>query len=357
MSDVSPQPFRLHSLPLPARLVIAVFLVSVGIGYFSALVQLHFQGATPGHLLPGFAEVERTYSIAQGAQPMSQLEQLLQAPVQTKEPFNGGGSMSPAFAEKSQGWNKALRRAPDKDRLWAERDGERLAVLQWIRSGPDKNAWRRNAFPLPAELADHPITADYVAEGPAGKSVKIQELVKDRCLSCHATDSDRSDNARQIAPMDSFEDIQARCKTTSTGGMSLTKLAQTTHVHLLGFAMLYGLTGLLFSFTSYPRAVRLVLAPLPLVAQLADISCWWLARLDPAYSHVIIFTGGIVAAGLFLHILGCLFDLFRGAGKLAVLGLIVAGLLGLLVLKHQVIDKFLKSETEKGDTAAAEAGG
>ena len=66
-------------------------------------------------------------------------------------------------------------------------------------------------------------------------------------------------------------------------GMSLSKLAQTTHVHMLGFSMLYGLTGLLFAFTSYPVFVRVLIAPLPLLAQIIDISFWWLARLDEPY--------------------------------------------------------------------------
>src|SRR5262245_40016052 len=42
MSDTSPR-FVLRNLTLAPRLVIAIFLVSVGVGYFSALVQLHFQ--------------------------------------------------------------------------------------------------------------------------------------------------------------------------------------------------------------------------------------------------------------------------------------------------------------------------
>ena len=42
--------------------------------------------------------------------------------------------------------------------------------------------------------------------------------------------------------------------------------------------MLYGLTGLVVSLTSYPGGLRGVLAPLPLVVQFAVIGCWWLAR-------------------------------------------------------------------------------
>jgi hypothetical protein len=93
--------------------------------------------------------------------------------------------------------------------------------------------------------------------------------------------------------------------------MSLAKLAQTTHVHLLGLAVLYGLTGLIFSFTSYSNRARVLFGPLPLVAQLGDIGCWWLARLDPVFAQAILITGGLVALGLAIHILGSLWDLFR----------------------------------------------
>src|SRR3954469_10988110 len=56
--------FTLRQLPLPARLVIATFLMAVGVGYTSALVQMHFaqanKAAGPGSAkepMPTFADV------------------------------------------------------------------------------------------------------------------------------------------------------------------------------------------------------------------------------------------------------------------------------------------------------------
>ena len=43
--------------------------------------------------------------------------------------------------------------------------------------------------------------------------------------------------------------------------------------------MLYFLTGVLFALTNYRGFVRFFIAPAPLLAQFADIACWWLARL------------------------------------------------------------------------------
>ena len=46
------------------------------------------------------------------------------------------------------------------------------------------------------------------------------------------------------------------------------RLTQSTHAHLLTFAVLFALTGLTFAFTSYWGIVRCVLAPAVLVVKL-----------------------------------------------------------------------------------------
>ena len=91
-----PDRLVLRNLNVPARLAIAAFLVSVGVGYFSALVQLHFQHASPGKLLPEPNDAADTYY---GRTGMSQLERLLV--VDEGKPFNGSGSMRQTFTTKS----------------------------------------------------------------------------------------------------------------------------------------------------------------------------------------------------------------------------------------------------------------
>lgn len=83
------------SWDLPLRLIAAAFLCSVGVGYISALVNLHFQEASPGNPLPGPEDVIRVYH---GSEKSSQLLRLLKAP--DSLPFNGSGSMAAAFNKK-----------------------------------------------------------------------------------------------------------------------------------------------------------------------------------------------------------------------------------------------------------------
>jgi hypothetical protein len=363
MNDPTSWPrYRLRDLPLSARLVLATFLISVGVGYFSALVQLHFQVASPGELLPTVADTTTAYHGDLSA--MSAIERLLTA--DERKPFNGKGSMRAAFFRESTGWDTALRKLarkmeaetkakPDEaaveQALRKERELEINGLLQWIHAGAKEADYNADEFvlkadSLPVGLRDLKLSNAFVETDPKGDvTVKIKTVIDRRCVRCHATAKETS---AADAPLHSYESIQPYLRPERRGGMGLARLAQTTHVHLLGFAMLYGLTGLLFALTSYPRALRLVVAPLPLVAQMIDIGCWWLARFDPTYAHLISITGAIVAAGLGLHVVLTLFNLFGRAGRVVLALLLIAAAGGGFVFVDRVIGPYLIQEKAAG---------
>jgi hypothetical protein len=341
----------LRDLPLASRLVLAVYLVAVGIGYFSGLVQLHFQRAASGKLLPGLEENVEAFH---GKSGVSQIERLLSA--EENKPFNGEGSMKPAFLTKSAGWARALRQlqkdkkidaAEAEKELRAERDGERLALLDWVRSGATKSEYEKDDHPLPAAFNGQAISAEYLVKDANDEPVlphrvKVQSILNDRCVRCHSADKGGTP-AR--FPLDSYEDVQAYCEPTFAGGMSLVRLAQTTHVHLLGFSVLFCLTGLIFSFTHYATWVRCLFGPLTLLAQLGDIACWWLSRADPRFTEVVMITGGVVALSLLVQIVGGLWALFGPRGRLVLVMLFALAAAGAVLLKSGVIDPYLARES------------
>src|SRR5882672_10714506 len=97
--------FVLRDLPFSARLTLACFLIAVGLGYLSALMQLHHQHTSPGEVLPSSNDVVRIFHGTVG--PLrSKFEQLLEADENLA--FNGTGSMAAAFTKRSEGWNKAI---------------------------------------------------------------------------------------------------------------------------------------------------------------------------------------------------------------------------------------------------------
>jgi hypothetical protein len=361
MNSLSPTRLVLRDLPLAVRLTLSAFLISVGIGYLAALVQLHLQHAPPGSLLPSGKDAVAIFH-GSDKKPQSHMEALLTA--DENRPFNGQGQMSAAFTKKSTRWQQAIAKRAKKlngdeaaaeAELRKERDGERLSLLAWVRAGGNKEAYENDAFPLPADLKDHPITEDYLDNANGASALKVKSLITDRCVRCH---TGGGGVGAQRFPLDTFDQIETHLEVReSSGAMSLPKLAQSTHVHLLGFAMLYGLTGLIFAFTGYPSLARCLLAPLPLVAQMVDIGCWWLARLEapfgPYFAMFIPVTGGIVAVGLLLHIVLSLFDLYGKVGKtvlVLLLGGVIAG--GVALDVKGKISNYLDSE--KAPAAASE---
>src|SRR5262245_17887978 len=106
MSVETPDRLSLRRLPFPARLVLSAFLICVGIGYVSALVQLHFQHAKPGQMLPSGQEAADLYHGKPAPKAISQIERLIDADPNLK--FNGSGQMRNAFFHEGKGWEKAL---------------------------------------------------------------------------------------------------------------------------------------------------------------------------------------------------------------------------------------------------------
>jgi hypothetical protein len=370
-----PRHLLLRNLPFAARLTLAVFLCSVGIGYASALVQLHFQHAAPGQALPTGDDAVKVFSGDRGPRPRSRIETLVDADEHL--PWNGHGQMAAAFFAKSADWKSAIkarakalagrgRDTPDmaqgEGQLRKERETERQALLEWIRAGASKADYQQDRFCLPDSMADRPLADAFVVkEGddkPAEpRAVKIRTVITQRCARCHTTGDSEDASAAQY-PLDSYEHLKPYVTVQQSSGMSLTKLAQTTHVHLLGFSVLYGMTGLILAFSSYPRVLRVLVAPLPLAAQVVDISFWWLARLDdpygPMFARAIVVSGAVVAVGLGLHIVLGLFDLFGRLGK-AVLVLLLAAAVGGAYFAHEmVIAPYLAQEGQPANGSAKE---
>jgi hypothetical protein len=352
-----PQRFTLRDLSLPARLVLSAFLISVGVGYLSAMVQLHFQqSGRNGVHLPTKENVIETFH---GKKDLtSRLVQLVTAPESLK--FDGNGTMAPAFFKTDGGkFRQAIKTRPEAE-VRAEREGERAAILAWIKDGVRKEYYMEDGFPLPADLKDGPLTEKYSNAGKA----KVRSIFTDRCVRCHhPTDGE---GAAMNFPLDNYDAIAKYAK-VGRGFMSIEKLTQSTHAHLLSFAVLYCLTGLIFAFTSYPALIRGVVGPLVLVAQVADVSCWWLARIEgplgEQFAVAIMYTGGVVGAGLAIQIVFGLFNMYGLKGKIVLLLLAAALGYGGYMAYEQVIAPHLAEESaafkaanEEAEKAKKEAG-
>jgi hypothetical protein len=334
MHDTSER-FTLRQLPLPAKLVVSVFLCSVGLGYFSALIQLHFKQADAGTFMPTPKNVIRAYHGDEPAYPLVSV-------INGDEKRWNAKNMRAAFFHKSEDWDKSQEAA-----LRPEREAERQLVLAWLKAKAPKEAYDVDEFPLPKGFES--ITVEYKAEKE--NHGKLTSVLKNRCVRCHGPGGEKED-----VPLDTYAAINKLMQAEPEGRLSAEKLAQSTHAHLLTFCLLFGLTGLVFSFSSYPVWFRCFLAPLVLTMQVIDVGCWWLARIDgplgEMFALAILFTGGLVGSGLFFQIVLSLFNMYGARGRAVLVGLFLAAGAGAFVGKTMFLDKYLEEEKK----AAAQKG-
>ena len=372
MSAPAATSFSLRDLPLPAKLVITCFLLAVGLGYTSAMVQLHFADSKSGQPMPTVADVVLKFTgkkwlTSDPPRPKSRLEELITGPHEgelTKQ------NMTPAFFGKDGGEFNRLKngRAADATaNLTAEREGEIAAVVAWIQAPPEEQqrAYEEDRFALPTDLETRPITQAFVHAVKPVKTIRIKAILTERCARCHGPNE-----AMAKIPLNTLDGLREymhappAVKVPEGGGwvqvtqpIGLSDLTRSTHAHLLSFAVLFSLTGLVFAFTSYPTTMRCVLGPWTLVAVVTDVAFWWLARMctdmGPYFAMGVIATGAAVGMGLGAQITLSLWNMYGPRGK-AVIGLmflagaVIAGLVFFNQIKPGLDKK--REELEKTKT-------
>lgn len=340
MTEANPR-FTLRQLPLPAKLVVTAFLMAVGLGYTAAMVQLHMQDAKSGKPMPTMEDVILKYT---GKKKFANQSEMPRPACRIEKVLSGdrtgdlvGTNMAPAFFAKDGGKYDSLGKAgPEaKAKVDAEREGELASVMLWAQADVNvrEQAYKADRF-MPADIAKAPQTVTAKFKHDDG-SIKVKSILSERCARCHYDGAQRprlddfAEIARSLA-------VPAGSVVPEGGGfvrveepISLEKLTQSTHAHLLSFAVLFSLTGLVFSFTNYPAVVRCLLGPLVCVALVADISLWWLARLNepygPYFAMCIIGTGGAAGLGLAAQITLSLFNMYGPKGKGVILLLFLLG--------------------------------
>ena len=372
MSEPTPAPasrFTLRQLPLPAKLVITGFLLSVGLGYTAAMVQLHMQDAKTGKPMPTPEDVVlkftgKKWMTSAPPRPVSKLEKLIMGPVEGA-PFNGTGSMGPVFFKKDGANYKELteKASPEvKAKIDAEREGERLALYLWINTPEEerKRTYETDRFVIAPEKAPKAITSEFT-HNPAkiGDGIKVKSILTTRCVRCHAKDGDVAQFPLEVfAELERYMEAPGGVEVPPGGGwvkveepIGMEKLTQSTHAHLLSFAMLFSLTGLVFAFTSYCGCLRGILSPLALLAVVTDVVLWWLARLSddagPYFAMAIIGTGGVVGLSLGAQIVLSLFNMYGRAGKLVIATLFAVGLGAGGAVYVNKVEQALKDKQER----------
>jgi hypothetical protein len=220
----------------------------------------------------------------------------------------GKDSMVKAFFEKSGDWKSATKNRPEAE-VRKEREMEQRALIAWLEAGAPRDDYDTNEFLVPPERIVGPMTRGMLVGHPDPEKAR-----------------------RGVNQID------------------VDSLVQSTHAHLLTFAVLWALTGIVFAFTSYSLWLRCIVAPAVLVAQVADVLCWWLARLPetgPYFAIAILGTGALVGLGVTLQIMLGLFNMYGGKGKVVLLVICLLGAAGLGSVYFKYVAPELAAEKQE----------
>lgn len=279
--------FRLSRLTLPAKLLVTLFLLVIGPGYLfgTANIMFHHQDA----------DLEEGLTIDD-----------------LRRTFHGLEKQVTPDAEITVNSLMLEQVRPDGDmREYLEEGGEPAvrALMTW--------------------LEHEAIESDFASEGlaeagdPSAKSV-----IADYCVMCHYPDGDSSDapfaSSDEAEPDYTmvFAKAEPQITKSESGPQTLAlpptatkKLVHITHAHIMTIPVFTLIVGALFLMTGVGPKVKLLLAPIPMLAVLLDIGSWWGARFVEPLIYVIAASGGIFGAAYALQILCILSSMWFGKNE------------------------------------------
>lgn len=257
----------MQNLPLAWKIVLSVVLVFLAAGYVAALANIYAQnervdgkpGLSPRDLILKYAggDVE----VEAGRAAPSRMLEMIQ------------GAMRQYFSD----------------------DASYRVLHEWLEAGAGEEAFREASDDLSPEDV-------FIAD----------------CLRCHAADSGEEIGMKSPFGPDQFTpDYRLIAKfalphepgqtTVHRDPIDWRDLAMSSHAHLLSVPMFLILLAGLFLWSGRPagssrgaQLARGVLAALPLAAFLADVACWWLARLPGVgwlFALAIAGTGAVFGLG------------------------------------------------------------
>lgn len=280
---------RLARLDLPAKLLITLFLAVVGPGYLfgTANILLKHQDAD---LEPGLG--------------LDDLRRKFHGMEKTVTP-------DAKITVHSKMLEQVLPGGPMRKHL--ERGGEPAirGLITWLEGG--------------ASQADFDKTGLAAAGDPSARQVLAAH-----CVECHHADGGDMEDVPYAAAADAqpdyslvikeakpeFERHESGPQTLTLAPTSVSSLVHITHAHVLTIPVFTLLVGALFLMTGLGEMVKLVLAPLPMLAVLLDISSWWIARFSEPFIYVIAAAGAVFGASYALQILCILGDMWLGRRRL-----------------------------------------
>ena len=277
---------RLAKLTLPAKLMVTLFVLIVGPGYLCGIANIYFNhqladdepGLTIDDLRAAFHGMEKTYKPD---------DKIIVNSNMLKE-VRPGGEHARAFGRR--------RRAGDSR---IDQSGWKTRPRKMNSTSRD---WLKRVTRRPKRLSRH-----------IASSATTRMMAKVRTsLTRKRQDSEPQYSLVMAMAKPDIKKEVSGMQTKVIKPISIPRLVQVTHVHVLTMPVFAFLVGVLFMMTGVPNTLKLIIGPLPLLAVMLDIGGWWAARWVEPFIFVIGAAGGLFGTFYAIQILCVLGSLWLG---------------------------------------------
>ncbi|MBN1411590.1 MAG: hypothetical protein JW969_12150 [Spirochaetales bacterium] len=155
-----------------------------------------------------------------------------------------------------------------------ESDNDYNAVKEWIQSGADGSTF---------EL--------------------VQKIFDSSCTTCHSKESEVAGIVTA-----NYDDVKELL--IQDTGKSPVRLVSLSHTHILATLAIIFALALVFSFTSFKEIWKIIVIVGSFLSIVLDVGSWWLAKLSPAFSILVIAGGVSLALSFLVLILLSLYDIW-----------------------------------------------
>ncbi|MDQ6961115.1 MAG: hypothetical protein Q9M28_01100 [Mariprofundaceae bacterium] len=140
-----------------------------------------------------------------------------------------------------------------------------------------------------------------------GFNQHVAPILNNNCIACHSAESGMG-----LPPLTSFKAVQELTHTDS--GASVQSLVRVSHIHMFGIAFILFFVGRIFILCEMKPWLKRAVVVIPFVAMLIDIFSWYITKIIPGFSYVVVLSGALMGISLAVQIITSLYQMwfFKG---------------------------------------------